>query len=336
MASIEKLEKGKYRVRFRYNKQRYSKVLSSRRECRLWVNEKMEEINSKLYEAVRFQSPDLTLKEVLIKYSKEYLLDSKKRSERIRINKFIADNGDFVDKPIKDVSKGDFREWIRKRSKQVTGSSVCKDITNINNAYRVAINEWDMLHLNNPLIGLFKPKENPPRERIICDDEIKALLKELNYSDNVELDSIKRKVGAALVFSLETAMRAGEICNLKWSDISESGLVLNVKTAKTRSGIREVPLSSRARRVLQQCKIGNEGDSVFRIDVRQLDANYRKYRKQAGLKGFTFHDARATAITRLAKKLDILDLAKIVGHKDPKMLMVYYRQGAEALVDRLG
>jgi len=37
-----------------------------------------------------------------------------------------------------------------------------------------------------------------------------------------------------------------------------------------------------------------------------------------------FHDTRHEAITRLAKKLDILDLARMTGHKDLKSLMTYY------------
>lgn len=49
----------------------------------------------------------------------------------------------------------------------------------------------------------------------------------------------------------------------------------------------------------------------------------------------TFHDARATAITRLSKRLDILELARMVGHRDPRSLMVYYRKSATDIAAKL-
>ena len=45
---------------------------------------------------------------------------------------------------------------------------------------------------------------------------------------------------------------------------------------------------------------------------------------------------RHLAITRLAKKLQILDLARIVGHKDLRMLQIYYNETAEAMATKLG
>lgn len=51
--------------------------------------------------------------------------------------------------------------------------------------------------------------------------------------------------------------------------------------------------------------------------------------------GLTFHDLRHSAITRLAKKLDVLALAKMVGHRDLRQLMIYYNPSAEELAGRL-
>ena len=86
--------------------------------------------------------------------------------------------------------------------------------------------------------------------------------------------------------------------------------------------------------ILDQCK-GIDDTYVFKLRASQLDSLFRKAKGKALIDNLHFHDSRATAITRLAKKLDILDLAKIVGHKDLKMLMVYYREKAETLVSKL-
>ena len=46
--------------------------------------------------------------------------------------------------------------------------------------------------------------------------------------------------------------------------------------------------------------------------------------------GLHFHDSRACALTRLSAKLSPLQLAKVSGHKDLKMILnVYYRETAE-------
>jgi integrase len=49
----------------------------------------------------------------------------------------------------------------------------------------------------------------------------------------------------------------------------------------------------------------------------------------------TFHDTRHLAITRLARKLGVLDLARMVGDRDLRQLQVYYNETAEAMAARL-
>ena len=78
-----------------------------------------------------------------------------------------------------------------------------------------------------------------------------------------------------------------------------------------------------------------ELNPVFGLSSRQLDALFRKSRDKAQVIGLTFHDSRHAAITRLSKKLDVLALAKMVGHTDIRMLMVYYDESAEELARRL-
>jgi hypothetical protein len=38
---------------------------------------------------------------------------------------------------------------------------------------------------------------------------------------------------------------------------------------------------------------------------------------------------------KLSKKLGIMDLARVIGHRDLKSLMIYYNESADALADRL-
>jgi hypothetical protein len=67
---------------------------------------------------------------------------------------------------------------------------------------------------------------------------------------------------------------------------------------------------------------------VFGLEPATRDALFRKYRRRAQLDTLRFHDARAEAIWRLSKKLDVLQLARMIGHRDIRSLLFYYNESA--------
>ena len=89
-----------------------------------------------------------------------------------------------------------------------------------------------------------------------------------------------------------------------------------------------------AKRTIKMMK-GWDEELVFGISSSTLDSAFRRYRERAGLEGFTFHDARHTAATWIAGKVDVLDLCKIMGWSDPKQAMTYYNPSAEDLAGRM-
>lgn len=68
---------------------------------------------------------------------------------------------------------------------------------------------------------------------------------------------------------------------------------------------------------------------------KTLDVLFRRLRDQAGIVGLTFHDSRHEAITRLAGKLEVLELARMVGHKNLNQLLTYYNKTAAELAQKL-
>lgn len=130
-------------------------------------------------------------------------------------------------------------------------------------------------------------------------------------------------------FALETAMRAGEIARLRHEDIT--GRVARLHHTKN-GHPRDVPLSQAALALIEALQ---PLDPVFGLEPRQIDVLFRKIRDKAGVVGLTFHDSRAYAITHLSKKLDVLELARMVGHKNIAQLMTYYRATADDLASRL-
>jgi integrase len=75
---------------------------------------------------------------------------------------------------------------------------------------------------------------------------------------------------------------------------------------------------------------------VFTVSDTSRDALFRKACKALLIDDLHFHDARAEALTRLARKVDVMTLAKISGHKDLKQLLsTYYRETAQEIAARL-
>lgn len=114
------------------------------------------------------------------------------------------------------------------------------------------------------------------------------------------------------------------------------GAVARLPASINKNGVRrDVPLSTRAPELLALFPDSGEAP-LFGISTASLDALFRKARERSSIEGLTFHDSRHAAITRLAKNLNVLDLARMVGHRDLRMLQIYYNESAEDMEAKLG
>jgi integrase len=129
-------------------------------------------------------------------------------------------------------------------------------------------------------------------------------------------------------------MRAGEIVGLTRDNLDLDNKVAHLPMTKN-GHARDVPLSSAAVDLIAQ--LPPDLDPVFGLTSRQLDVLFRKIKSRALVDGLTFHDSRAAALTMLSRKVDVMTLAKISGHRDLRILQnVYYRETAADIAARLG
>jgi len=231
---------------------------------------------------------------------------------------------------LSELSGPDFAKWRDRRLQSVSAASVRREWNILSAAINIAIKEWEWLSVN-PMMSVKRPVSPPSRERIFTDTEIELLCHTLGYDANKKPQTVTARVGAAMLFAIETGMRAGEIVALKWSDVDKT--VVQVRQGKTDAATRRVPLSKAAQSILGN--LPKDSEFCFDINTKQIDSLFRKARDKALIEGLHFHDTRATAVTRLAKKVGILDLAKMIGHKDLRMLQIYYRDSAEEIAKRL-
>lgn len=272
-----------------------------------------------------------TLREAFTRYSEEISPTKRgKRWEQIRLLAF-ARSMRFVDMALGDITPDQLGQWRDDRLKVVKSSSVRRELILLTSVLEAARVEWRWIGAN-PARDVRKPANQPARDRLISNPERDAILKELGSSDETP-ETYAQEVAIAFRLALETAMRAGELMALKWPNIHKN----YVRLPATKNGtVRDVPLSTEARRLIDLMEVRKDDPRVFTIKGPSLDAIFRKARDRTQYGDITFHDTRHTAITRLAKKLPLLDLARMTGHRDLRSLQVYYNAKAADIAELLG
>ena len=231
----------------------------------------------------------------------------------------------LADVRLSDLNATHLAQWRDRRLRDVSGSTVNRDLNLISHCFAIARDEWRWIR-ESPTTSVRRPKEAPGRDVLITQDQIDRILLACGYAEDAPVETVAQRVAVAFLFAIETAMRAGEICGLRPEHVRGRAAHL----PRTKNGFpRDVPLSTRALELWAKIPGG------LGVSARNLDANFRKYRERAGVEGITFHDTRHLAITRLSKRLDVLALARMTGHRDLKQLQRYYNESAEELAGRL-
>lgn len=252
------------------------------------------------------------------------------RWERIRLN--LLQGYPLASVQMRKLDASHIAEWRDKRLTEVAPSSVNRELNLISAVLTRAMKEWKWIG-HNPVTEIERPKNPKPRFRRISDAEIDQYLFCLDYHGGAPVSS-SQQVAVIFLVALETAMRLGEIVGLMNADVSDRYVILRDTKNDDR---REVPLSTEARRLIGLVwRKERPQERLFSVSGAVVSTLSRRAVKAAGIDDLRFHDTRHEALTRLARKLDVLDLAKMIGHRDPKSLMIYYNPTAEEIADRLG
>jgi integrase len=227
---------------------------------------------------------------------------------------------------LRDLTPEVLEKWRDARLETVSAETVRRDLTLLSGALSRARDVWKWV-ADNPLRLVKRPEPGDSRERIATQEEIETICYVAGYELGTAPETKTARVAAAFCFAVETGLMPVEISRLNRSWIVGSACIC--PKVKTRPK-RQVPLSSRAKQILKDV------DYDFRLDPSAIDALWReKIRPRAACEGLNFYDSRATAFTRLAKKFEVLELAKISGHRDINRLLAYYRESGEELAKRL-
>lgn len=329
MAYIRK-QRGKWRAEIDRNGVRKSASFKTKAEATNWATHE----ESAILAAKRGQFPRKTLAEAMDRYERE--VSARKagaRAEGLRLTAFVRDFPALAGRIISEIDTPDLAAWRDARLKIVSPGSVQRDINLIRNVFAVARDEWKWCG-QAPFKGMRMPGDNPDRIRRVLPAEVRRICRWLGYRTG-RIETKQQEVAIAFLLGLRTGMREGEIASLGDHNVDLRRRVALVahKTQRQTGRPREVPLTPNGVRLLRM--LAGRG-KYFRVTADSISTLFGKARDALMIQDLHFHDSRAEALTRLARKVDVLTLARISGHKDLNVLMrAYYRESAADIAKRL-
>lgn len=224
------------------------------------------------------------------------------------------------------------KEGEKPREFKRSTKTVNRYLAYLSHVFTIARKEWRWIS-HDPFDGVSKFSEGKGRVRYLLEDERERLLAETAKDPQLH---------TAVIIALSTAARAGEITNLRWSDVElkEGRLLLReTKNAEPRTAwihgeaLRLLKDHGKVRRI--------DDDRVF---VSKKGKRYR-YEKDfsaaceaAKVKDFKFHDLRHSAATYLAREGASEQQLKAIGGWKSNVVSRYVHLAAhdtKALVEKM-
>lgn len=318
----------KYWLDFRIGKRRYRRSLGTDEQG--LALDRAREIKKKLIEEKARK--DITLQD----FAKEYMAwawiqkPSSARDEDYRLTKllkmfqemgieYLADVKPYHVEQIRGIllrenlSKKDGKERFRSRA---TVNRYCQLLRGL--FYRAI--DWEKMVGPNPVKKIKFYRENPIIKPLSKEDIGKVLAAAREIASE-PLSSIQRIIPDLIELAIHTGLRKSELLNLRWRNLRDEEIEVIGKGERKRS----VPLNRMARTIIMRQP--RSGEFIFDIPNRHqtdlLRRTIKQIRKRSGVP-FNLHLCRHYCATELlAKGVDIVTIAEILGHSRSSISLIY-------------
>ena len=322
MGSIRK-RNGRYQAQVRRaGTNPVSKTFQSKRDAAVWIRGIEARIDAG---EVNITAPKLlTLSDLLNRYSKDITPLKKGRlQEQRRLRRLLNDPiSEFRLVNLTPMEIANFRD--RRIKDGVRAAQI--DLILIRHCIKTARIEWGVTMQSNPVEGVRIPNGNKRRERRLQAGEFELLREAAERCKNTF-------IWPCVEFAIETAMRRSEILSILWQNVDLHRRIVLLTDTKNGQK-REVPLTARAIKILQECSSSDE--RVFPVTDYSIRHGWDRLVRRAGIKNLRFHDLRHEAVSRFFELgLSVPEVAAISGHKDPRMLFRYTHLDAETISVKL-
>ena len=252
------------------------------------------------------------------------------------IDKYLKDR--YANKEIEELR--DFNNLVQELSQNLSSKTV-RDIVNVLKSILKYYESEYGVNLNYSKTNV--PKLEKEYIKILSDKE-KQRIEKYCMKEN----SLK---SLGIILCLNTGLRVGEICALKWENIDLEGKNLYVKKTlqrvydrknkisnviigrpKTENSVRCIPINKKLYEILKSVKgkYKNEdffltGDSQKFIEPRNYQYTFKEILIKSKVKVVKFHTLRHTFATNcIDVGMDIKTLSEILGHSSIEMTLNKY------------
>ncbi len=328
MAYFKQLKTNRWQVQIRrYGVKPVTKTFPNRDEAKIWARLIESEIDRGIYVS-RYEAEHITFSELIHRYQKEVTPLKKSASREIsRLKCLDIFFGEVALARINSEMVARFRD--ERLSLNLSGATVIKDLNTLSHIIDTAIKEWGLYISQNPVKNIRKPRVNNSRSRRLSyEEEIILLAKCREHSLMME---------SVVIFAIETAMRLGEIINLKWNDINIVHRIAVIHETKN-GEMRKVPLSNTSINALKSLTKHLGSDKVFWKwkSVSSFQSSWQRIVLKSGIKNFRFHDLRHEATSRLFElNLNMIEVSTITGHKTLQMLKRYTHLSVDKITKKI-
>lgn len=339
MANITE-RNGKFHVRVYRKEGAVCKSFHLRKDALVWARRTEADIQAGRWKPAQSTS-DLTLREALVRYSRDVTITKKGSTQETCVIGAIA-REPLTGRPLTSIRPADIArlrdDWLKSRAP----ATVRRRLAILSHCFEIARKEWS-IDVANPLLAIRKPTVANGRSRRLREGELEAVLA---ATASAVLAPVAR-------LALETAMRLSEIVGLRRTDVDLAVRVVTLRDTKNGSA-RAVPLSPAAIRILETLPrrldgflFGVDGPSVTRAWTRGVKRARRFHERECLSEGrpceqgylvdLHFHDLRHEATSRLFENglFSTMEVAGITGHKTLQMLSRYTHLNASRLADKL-
>lgn len=325
MATFEQRPGGAWRAKIR--RKGYpalSATFDTKAEAQRWASEIEGDMSRARFVDMR-EAERTTLAEALDRYVREISASKKgAKQENTRANKWKKHP--LAGKGLAALRSSDFAAYRDDELKAGKSTATVRlDLALISHLFTVAIKDWGIEGLSNPVMKLRMPKGAKERDRRPKAFELAGVIEKAG--------GIHAEMPAIIQLAVETAMRRSELIGLRRENVRAKHALLE----DTKNGTRRlVPLSSKARALLDGLPARLDG-RVFSLAPHSVSQYFHKACVAAGVVDLHFHDLRHEGTSRLFEKgLSMMEVASITGHKTMSMLKRYTHLCPDDLADKLG
>ncbi|OJG88155.1 hypothetical protein RV15_GL001814 [Enterococcus silesiacus] len=240
---------------------------------------------------------------------------------------------------LQKLKQSDVDTLLKKMDETLKASSIRSIFSVLKNCLSKAIS-LNLLS-ENPCIGVELPKTRRKTVQALSVKDQARLVKEVNSSQKF----------FSIMLALQTGLRIGEICGLKWEDIDFDNNTLGVNrtvlriqtednagrkteivevTPKSNNSQRKIPITNALKENLLELQKTSTSEYVISnkhkaLEPRTIAYRFQIIRKKIGLEKFSFHSLRHTFATRcLEAGGNIATISSLLGHSSTKMTLDCY------------